>query len=155
MLISSNSKYDQYIQGKVNLTNDELDGKILFQQKCSSCHSGELFSDFQFRNNGIDSTKNNDLGRYRITLNESDKFKFKTPSLRNIAKTYPYMHDGSILTLEDVLKHYNSGVKSNVALDSTLKNGIPMTSEEQRKIIRFLHTLTDEEFLQNKLFSNN
>lgn len=154
MLISSNSKYDQYLQGKATLSNDEMEGKTLFQKKCSSCHSSELFSDFQFRNNGI-VTKGNDSGRYRITLNESDKYKFKTPSLRNIVKSYPYMHDGSILTLEGVLEHYNSGVKSNTALDSTLKNGIPMTADEQRKIILFLHTLTDEEFLANKLFSNN
>ena len=152
-LISANSKYDQYLKGTSSLSTDELEGLNLFKEKCSSCHQGVLFSDFQFRNNGINQNNTADLGRYNITLNEADKGKFKTPSLRNIEKSGPYMHNGSFRTLEAVLEHYNSGIQPNPSLAPELKNKIPMTAEQQRKIIIFLKTLTDNEFLNKKDFS--
>lgn len=153
MLISSNSRYDQYLEGKATLTTNETEGKKLFQNKCSQCHSGVQFSDFKFRNNGIDEIIEKDLGRYRITIIETDKGKFKTPSLRNVEVTSPYMHNGKINTLEEVLEHYNSGIKNSETLDSTLKNGIKMTKLEQQNIILFLKTLTDYEFLKDQRFS--
>jgi cytochrome c peroxidase len=152
-LISANSKYDQYLKGTSTLSSEELDGFNLFKEKCSSCHQGVLFSDFQFRNNGLSSNNNADMGRYNITLNEEDKGKFKTPSLRNIEKSGPYMHNGVFRTLEAVLEHYNSGIQPNPSLAPSLKNKIPMTAEEQRKIIIFLKTLTDNEFLSKKDFA--
>ncbi|MDX1943704.1 MAG: cytochrome-c peroxidase [Saprospiraceae bacterium] len=100
MCISSDSKYDKYIRKEgVILTSEELSGMEIFQQKCASCHNGELFTDFSYRNNGLTIGNPNDTGRERITLNENDKFKFKVPSLRNVELTRPYMHDGRILTL--------------------------------------------------------
>ena len=153
MLISANSRYDQFIEGQYALSAEELEGKILFENKCSICHSGVLFSDFEYRNNGISDTMDKDLGRYRISVIDSDKQKFKTPSLRNIEVTGPYMHNGQYTSIEDVLEHYNSGVKPSATLDENLKNGIKMTKLEQQKIIIFLKTLTDNDFLNDKRFS--
>lgn len=153
MLISSKSRYDEYLLGKAALTTEEIDGKLLFEEKCSRCHSGTQFSDFQYRNNGLSAEFDKDFGRYRISILESDKGKFKTPSLRNIEKTAPYMHNGSLKSLEEVLEHYNSGVKASSTLDTSLRNGIAMSKEEQRKIILFLKSLTDPTYLTDKRFS--
>lgn len=157
MLISANSKYDRYKRGELTLTENELQGLQLFQQKCSHCHSGELFSDFSFRNNGLTDDFTFDKGRYEVSLREEDIGKFKVPSLRNIAKTAPYMHKGQITTLEQVLDHYRSGVKNSETLDINLKNGsqlgIPLTDDEKRKIITFLNVLTDEDFIRKPEFS--
>lgn len=99
----------------------------------------------------------NDVGRFRVTELEHDKYKFKVPSLRNVEKTAPYMHDGRFYTLEAVLDHYASGVTNIQNLDSNLMNGgklgIPLTNAEKAKIIAFLKTLTDTQFLTDKRFS--
>jgi cytochrome c peroxidase len=155
-MVSNDSKYDEYLAGKTTLTTAETEGMQLFEQKCASCHSGILFSDFEFRNNGL--TTRFDLGRYHITLAASDSFKFKTPSLRNIEKSSPYMHDGRFNTLEQVLNHYSSGVvKSTTTLDTILQRnsqlGIALTADEKTKIIAFLKTLTDNKFLNDRRFS--
>lgn len=155
-MVSNDSKYDEYLAGKTTLTTAETEGLQLFEQKCASCHSGILFSDFDFRNNGL--TTRFDLGRYHITLATSDSFKFKTPSLRNIEKSSPYMHDGRFNTLEQVLNHYSSGVvKTTTTLDTILQRnsqlGIPLTADEKTKIIAFLKTLTDNKFLNDSRFS--
>jgi cytochrome c peroxidase len=157
MLVSANSRYDKYVRGEgETLSSDELEGLNLFKQKCSSCHSTDLFTDNGFHNNGLSSTFP-DSGRYNITLSANDLGKFKTPSLRNIEKTKPYMHNGSIGSLESVLNHYASGVKQSATLDPLLQQngqlGIPMTEDEKAKIILFLKTLTDTEFLKDRRFS--
>lgn len=157
MLISANSKYDQYKRGEVNLTPDENEGLQIFNKKCSQCHQGELFSDFSFRNNGITNDFSFDKGRYEISLLTDDMGKFKVPSLRNIAKTAPYMHNGQFTTLASVLEHYNSGIKNSPTLDPSLKSGnklgISLSDDEKNKIIQFLNTLTDEEFIHKKEFA--
>jgi cytochrome c peroxidase len=103
-MVSANSKYDKYMRMEgIELTETELEGKEIFKQKCANCHSGELFSDFSFRNNGLKQSHNPDLGRFDITQEETDKFKFKVPSLRNLSYTAPYMHDGRLQTVEQVL----------------------------------------------------
>ena len=152
MLVSSKSPYDQFLKGSYTLSSIEQEGKKLFEDKCATCHSGVLQSDFMFRNNGIQLDNHLDKGRFEITLNPEDEGKFKTPSLRNIAITPPYMHNGSINTLEAVLEHYNSGIKQNPALDPKLKNGIPMHKDEQKAIIAFLKTLTDQNFVKDARF---
>jgi cytochrome c peroxidase len=157
-LVSANSKYDQFLAGKTQLTTDETAGLQLFKDKgCASCHSGVLFTDHSFLSNGLLPEYTGDLGRYRITENAADKNKFKVPTLRNIEVTYPYMHDGRFLNLEGVLQHYVEGVKETGSLDPLLKQtgrlGINMTKEEQQKIIAFLKTLTDQEFLKNPRFA--
>lgn len=154
MCISANSKYDKYIRNEgVTLANEELAGLQLFKQKCATCHAGELFSDFSYRNNGLPIGNPEDTGRERITLNGQDKYKFRVPSLRNVEVTRPYMHDGRFRSLEAVLDHYEKGIVQSSTLDSQLKNGIALNTDEKQKIIAFLKTLTDEEFMSNRLLS--
>ncbi|TAH20423.1 MAG: cytochrome-c peroxidase [Cytophagales bacterium] len=154
MCISANSKYDKYVRNEgVTLTDDELGGLQLFKQKCATCHVGELFSDFSYRNNGLPIGNEEDTGRGRITLNKEDNYKFRVPSLRNIEATRPYMHDGRFRSLEVVLEHYEKGIMQSQTLDNQLKNEIPLSADEKQKIIAFLKTLTDEEFMSNKLLS--
>ncbi len=158
-LVSANSRYDKYVRKEVGgtLTEEELAGMEIFKQKCASCHSGELFTDQSYRNNGLAVYNAEDTGRGRITQNEKDNYKFKVPSLRNVAITAPYMHDGRFYTLEAVLRHYNESVLDVPTLDPSLKNGqklgIQTTADEQKKLIAFLKTLTDNEFLTNKRFA--
>lgn len=157
MLISADSKYDQFMKGSATFSLDETTGYALFKDKCASCHSGELFSDFSFRNNGLTADFTNDQGRYDVSLKEEDIGKFKVPSLRNIAKTGPYMHSGKFTKLSEVLDYYGSGVKNSNTLDPILtKNGqlgIPLNQDEKAQIIAFLMTLTDTDFLHNPDFS--
>ena len=159
MLVSANSRYDKYVRNEpgANFTVNEIAGLQLFRVKCQTCHATDLFTDQSFRNNGLAPTTLNDIGRYAITLNVSDKYKFKVPGLRNIEKTKPYMHDGRFRTLEDVLDHYTGGVTLSPTLDPLLQTngvpGIPLAQEEKQKIISFLKTLSDEEFIRDRRFS--
>ena len=152
MIVSDQSKYDKVMRGETNFTNQEAIGYQLFNQKCASCHSGELFTDFEYRNNGLDQTFS-DIGRGLITQNPQDYGKFKTPSLRNIELTYPYMHDGRFYNLTQVLDHYSTGIQQSTTLDSSLQNGIALTSSEKTALIAFLKTLTDYELLTNRWLS--
>ena len=95
-----------------------------------------------------------DSGRWRITRKQEDVFRFKTPSLRNIALTKPYMHDGRYATLEQCLDHYTNGIKNPVNLDPSLSSGISLTTEQKQDIIVFLHTLTDYQFIEDKRFTD-
>ncbi len=99
----------------------------------------------------------NDEGRYLVTQNAADKYKFKVPSLRNLAYTAPYMHDGRLLTLDAVLDHYSTQVQNTPNLDPLLHQngspGIPLTASEKAKILAFLHTLNDRSFLFDKRFA--
>jgi cytochrome c peroxidase len=157
-LVSADSRYDRYKLNKPGgtLTADELSGLELVRRKCQGCHAGELFTDQDFHNNGIDadfsSTEHEGLytGRYRISYDLADLGKFKTPSLRNVALTAPYMHDGRLASLEDVLAHYSAGVKPSVTLDGQLPaGGFALSEQEKKQIISFLHTLTDLGFTRN------
>lgn len=154
MIISDNSKYDQYIRGEVELSTDELSGLNLFRAHCSSCHTEPLFTDFSFRNNGLDEVFQ-DQGRGIITQNPNDMGTFKVPSLRNVANTYPYMHDGRFFTLDLVLDHYTSGIKTSETLDPSLNSGIPLTETEKQQIISFLNTLTDYSLIDDKLLQGH
>lgn len=152
MLVSANSKYDQYITGNTAVfSTDEKAGYTLFKTHCANCHKEPLFTDFSFRNNGLDTT--NDLGRYSISLIAGDEYKFKVPSLRNVEKTAPYMHRGQILSLESVIDHYRFHIVPVSTLDSSLQNGITLTNAERAQLIAFLKTLTDDTFLHNTRFS--
>jgi cytochrome c peroxidase len=151
MLISANSRYDQYINGATTaLNSQEIAGLALFNANCATCHPAPLFTNNEFRNNGIDTT--NDVGRYAISLNPADRFRFKVPSLRNIAKTPPYMHNGTVPSLEAAVAHYTA-VQHSSTLDTALQQNIPLTTAEQEQIIAFLNSLTDEEFIRNPDFS--
>ena len=142
LVISANSKYDQYIAGKATLTASETNGMNLFKQHCSTCHKDPLFTDYSFRNNGLDSVFK-DSGREGYTKNWSDRGKFKVPTLRNVELTYPYMHDGRLINLMDVINHYTSGIKKSETLDPILKNPISLSTTEKKDLMKFLFTLTD------------
>ncbi|PTS96770.1 cytochrome-c peroxidase [Pedobacter sp. HMWF019] len=165
-LISGTSKYDQYRRAGsgAGLTESELLGMNLVNSKCKACHSGELFTDDNYHNNGIDVAFNDDhegiyQGRFRVTFNPLDLGKFKTPSLRNVLVTAPYMHDGRFKTINEVLDHYQSGIKISPTTDQLLyqnrgQAGIPLTQKERQAIIAFLGALTDHEFMTNKQINN-
>lgn len=157
-LISANSKYDQFVRGEAELSLDELKGKELYEDQtkgdCFHCHTlGSTFTDFEFRNNGLDSVFS-DIGRAKVTKNDKDIGKFKTPSLRNIELTSPYMHDGRFKTLEEVLDHYNTNFVQSPTLDVNIalaKKG-RLNEIEKQQIIAFLKTLTDNDFINNPNF---
>ena len=158
LMYSYNSKYDLYKrrENNVELSDAELRGYNLFLSNCNSCHKEPLFSDFDYRSNGLSvNIYLKDSGRAHITGYLQDRYKFKTPSLRNIAKTAPYMHDGRFSTLNECLDHY-ANVKPNlVNLDPLLQNnGLPLSTQDKQDIIAFLNTLTDYKLLADKRFAD-
>lgn len=149
-LISSNSKYDSMLLGKIQFNTQEQNGYRLFKLHCNSCHKEPLFSDFSFKNNGLSlDTGLNDFGRYSISLLPNDSFKFKVPTLRNVEFSYPYMHDGRFKTLAQVMNHYNSIDLKNKKISTELQRNLNLSSNEKVDIIAFLRTLTDKKFLFN------
>ena len=157
-MVSGNSKYDQVMRNpkQNSFSSAELLGYEIFKQNCGSCHSEPLFTNLTYVNNGLDQ-RAADEGRETITGLSVDRGKFRVPTLRNIELSSPYMHDGRFNTLEKVLEHYHSGVKWAENLDPLLikdgKPGIPLSASEKQQLISFLKTLTDHEFIQNKVFS--
>ena len=152
-LVSANSKYDKVVQGQAVFTTQEQSGYTVFQSKCASCHTGILFTDFSFRNVGLEvDPLLNDYGRMRATGNRSDSIKFRVPSLRNLEFTSYYMHDGRINFPRNVLKFYETGVNQSPTLDPLLVNGISLTQTEEDNLIDFLRTLSDSTFLNNPRF---
>ena len=159
MCISNNSKYDSIMRNERNVqfTTQEQEGYTLVKEKCGSCHKEPLFTDNSFRNNGLVPSMVNDEGRYLITQNDADKYKFKVPSLRNLAYTAPFMHDGRFFTLDAVLDHYSLQMQDSPTLDPLFRQGstigIPLTADEKTKIKAFLNTLNDRSFLFDKRLS--
>jgi len=152
--ISGNSPYDQHEFGQENVLNaSQLRGKELFfndQNECGSCHSGFNFTNYNFENNGLYLTYDNP-GRGSQTFNAIDSATFKVPSLRNIDLTAPYMHDGSIATLEDVVEHYNLGGVAHPNKSSMVKP-LGLNSQEKEDLVNFLKSLTDYEFVNDVRF---
>lgn len=169
-IVSTNSKYDDYLAGKVTLSEVEERGRFLFFTEynpafpsnsgadCQHCHGGNNFENDKYMNNGIDNEMGiTDLGRQLVTNAASDKGKFKVPSLRNIALTAPYMHDGRFKTLEEVVDHYNL-VKSSITLDGSfeqqLPNGLELSDYDKQALVEFLKTLTDPVLISNPEYSD-
>jgi cytochrome c peroxidase len=182
-LVSADSRYDRFLRGEIKLSSDEERGRKLFMAhpdvkvslrgaNCIDCHSQFLTSGFKtlydgFSNNGLDEEANMQPGLQEVTGDPSDRGKFKVPTLRNIALTAPYMHDGRFATLRQVLDHYNHGVNVSSTLsplileaDNRQANAVAteaslhLSEEEKRTIIAFLHTLTDEHFIGAEQFSD-
>lgn len=153
MMVSDGSKYDKFTRGQLSLNANESAGLALFQTHCASCHTAPLFTNNQYMNNGLDSTFT-DPGRGGITLMPSDSGTFKVPSLRNVALTSPYMHDGRFETLQQVLDHYSGGIKNSSTLHPTLAGGIALTAQEKTDIIHFLDALTDQSFINDRRFND-
>jgi cytochrome c peroxidase len=159
-LTSFDSKFDRALLGEIELSAAEKRGFELFMTEydprreqfgadCFHCHGGPLFQSQTFANNGLDSNFP-DPGRAKITGRESDRGKFSTPSLRNVALTAPYMHDGRFKTLEETVEHYATGLQRSATLDPNLAKhpdgGVPLSEADKRALVAFLRTLTDARF---------
>ena len=152
-IVSANSKYDQVKRGEKSFTITEQTGYLTFQEKCASCHKEPLFTDQSFRNTGLPvNTYLQDYGRMNITHNKADSLKFKVPTLRNLAFTFPYTHDGRFWSLDEVLNHYTSLVQDGPTLDPLLKNKIALTIQESANLKVFLATLSDSTLLNDRRF---
>ncbi|MBX7202996.1 MAG: cytochrome-c peroxidase [Bacteroidia bacterium] len=161
-LISADSRFDKRLRNELNLSAEELNGYVIFNTErgdCFHCHpadGGRLFTDNRFHNNGLDSVFT-DKGLFSISGNPADMGKFLTPTLRNIAFTAPYMHDGRFATLEEVIEHYNRGGIASPSTDPLMKNvgkGLNLTAKEKADLLAFLHALSDSNFVKNKNFSS-
>ena len=154
MLVSSNSKYDKVMRGETAFNLPEKLGYEIFRQKCSSCHTEPLFTDFSYRNTGLKlDTTLNDYGRMKITGNKKDSLKFKVPSLRNVAITFPYGHDGRFFSLQNVYEHYRNKMVVTENTDSLLQHKLVLSNYETGQLTAFLQTLTDTAFLKNPAFA--
>ena len=160
-LVSQESRFDQAARKLTSLTAQEQRGLQLFVTEhdpkrglrgadCFHCHGGNLFSNHQFINNGLGEVAD-DLGRMETTKSAADRGKFKVPSLRNVALTAPYMHDGRFATLEEVVEHYNGSLHRSPTLDPNLakhpESGLGLSAEDKSALVTFLKTLTDESFV--------
>ncbi len=161
-LISANSKFDKYLTNQGTLTPSELNGFSVFMDEskgdCFHCHGSDrnpLWTDNIFHNNGLD-TSFSDLGLGEITGDPADNGKFKSPSLRNLAFTAPYMHDGRFATLDEVINHYSEGLVNSPTIDPLMKNlatgGAQLTAADKADLKAFLLSLSDTEFINNPNF---
>lgn len=168
-IISYRSKFDRAIAGKAVFTEDEYRGFILANEMtlggCLHCHTVDenaLGTTGGFSNNGLDKARQNadfkDAGQGGVTGNKNDYGKFKIPSLRNVALTAPYMHDGRFATLEEVVDFYSTGVNQSLNIDSKMEKahvgGVHFSPEQKKQLIAFLHTLTDSALVTDPEFSN-
>ena len=164
ILISGNAKFDQYLLGNATLSLEELNGFTIFMDEekgdCFHCHGSDnnpLWTDNGFHNNGLDSTFD-DLGLGAVTGDPNDNGTFRSPSLRNLNFTAPYMHDGRFATLEEVINHYSEGLQFSSTIDPLMKKvnqgGVQLTPQEKLDLKAFLLTLTDPEFINNPDFRN-
>lgn len=158
-MISSKSKWDRYVRGEATLSQAEAKGyEIFYTEKgdCFHCHSTMLFTDNKFHNNGLDSIPQ--LGREEITSDPNDVGKFKSPTLRNIMLTAPYMNDGRFATIEEVIDFYSEGVVWSPTIDPLMKNvhqgGVHLLQEDKVNLIAFLKILTDTSYIANPELSN-
>jgi len=161
-LISANSKFDQYLLGQVSLTPAEANGFDIFMTEtkgdCFHCHGSTLnplWTDNEFHNNGLDATfTDNGLGD--VTGDPNDNGKFRTPSLRNLAYSAPYMHDGRFATLDEVINHYSEGLVHSPTIDPLLKyigqGGVQLSPSDKADLKAFLLSLSDDDFINNPDF---
>jgi cytochrome c peroxidase len=161
-IVSGDSKFDRVLRGIDTFSISEKKGQVLFNTEfnpasgikgadCFHCHGDINFTNNEFMNNGLDSVFT-DQGRALVTRKSSDEGKFKVPSLRNVSVTGPYMHDGRFKTLEEVVEHYNSGIRLSSTLDPnmhTIRQGLQLTADEKHDLVSFLKTLTDQTYLNN------
>ncbi|CAM1348942.1 cytochrome-c peroxidase [Tenacibaculum insulae] len=161
-LISGNSKFDQFLLGQTTLTTEEQNGFDVFMDEtrgdCFHCHGSDnnpLWTDNQFHNNGLDNVFT-DLGLGKVTGDPNDNGKFRSPSLRNLKFTAPYMHDGRFATLDEVINHYSTGLKSSTTIDPLMKKvnqgGVHLSNKDKADLKAFLLSLSDNDFVNNPDF---
>jgi cytochrome c peroxidase len=153
-VLSGNSPYDRFKAGdKKALTESQKRGMDIFfsnNARCDACHDGAAFTTNQFANIGIGMDKAMpDLGRYAVTKKEEDKGAFKTPGLREVARTGPYMHDGSFKTLDEVVEHYDKGGIKNQWLHQDIRP-LKLSKQDKSDLVAFLHALNGEGWQQFK-----
>lgn len=163
-MVSNNSKFDQYLKGQTLLTPSEISGYNIYMSEnkgdCFHCHGSAgnpLWTDRDFHNNGLNSVFIGvDQGRYLVTGKAFDIGKFRTPTLRNIELTAPYMHDNRFSTLEEVVNFYSEGLQSSPSIDplmhNVLQGGAQLTLSEKADLVAFLKTLTDTTFINNPAY---
>ena len=163
-LISANSKFDKYSLGQATLSPQELNGLDVFLREdkgdCFHCHgnpNNPLWTDNIFHNNGLDATFL-DLGLGAVTGDPNDNGKFKSPSLRNLLFTAPYMHDGRFTTIDEVINHYSEGLQSSSTIDPLMKKidegGVQLSDSDKADLKAFLLSLSDPSFINNPAFQN-
>lgn len=163
-LISANSKFDKFLLGEATLTLQEQNGFDVFMDEergdCFHCHgnpNNPLWTDNAFHNNGLDATFT-DLGLGNVTGDPGDNGKFRSPSLRNLAYSAPYMHDGRFLTLDDVINHYSEGLQPSPTIDPLMKKvnegGVQLSDQDKADLKAFLLSLSDPSFINNPDFQN-
>lgn len=159
-MISGNSKHDRVVENLEFFTPSEERGFALFNSEegdCFHCHGGALVTDNLFHNNGLDSVYE-DIGLAKVTGKDIDIGYFKTPSLRNVMLTAPYMHDGRFATIEEVIDHYSEGLVNSSTIDPLMlfanEGGVHLTDQEKHDLIAYLKTLTDTTFASNPAFQN-
>ena len=152
-LVSAESKYDKVKKGDASFTAEEQTGHTVFQAKCATCHKEPLFTDYTYRNNGLEIDVGlNDHGRMRVTNNSADDLKFRVPSLRNAELTSYYGHDGRLSVFRMMIQHYRNGIVASPTLDPLLTNGIQLTNAEENALVAFIRTLSDSTFLNNSRY---
>jgi len=150
-LISADSKYDKMLMGQARFSEQEARGYQLFRKHCNACHTEPLFSNYQLNSNGLPpDALLNDTGRMGITGKAADRYRFKTPSLRNLSYTFPYMHDGRFQTLSAVMQHYSEGVSATSSPGTALPGPLKLSSTEKVDLVSFLLTLNDSSFVFNR-----
>ncbi|MBQ0770084.1 MAG: cytochrome-c peroxidase [Bizionia sp.] len=163
-LISGNSKFDKYLLGEATLTPQEENGLQVFMDEargdCFHCHgspNNPLWTDNMFHNNGLDSNFD-DLGLGAFSGDPSDNGKFKSPSIRNLAYTAPFMHDGRFETIDEVINHYSEGLQNSSTIDPLMKKinqgGVQLIPQDKADLKAFLLSLSDPSFLNNPDFNN-
>lgn len=163
-LVSANSKFDRYMRGEEQLTAQELRGYVLFTTEegadCFHCHGGEgvpLFTTNEYYNNATTAAPDDTHDRFAVTRTASDRGAYRAPSLRNVAVSAPYMHDGRFETLDEVLQFYNSGLVYSPYVHPLMHKindgGACLTPSQISDLKAFILTLTDEEFLTDKRFA--
>lgn len=152
-LVSANAKYDKVRRGEAAFDAAESAGYAIFKTKCATCHAEPLFTDFSYRNVGLEvDGALNDFGRMRVTGNRADSLKFRVPSLRNAEVTSYHAHDGRFSFFRMMLQHYRFGVNGSPTLDPQLANGITLTNIEADQVVAFIRTLNDTAFVNNPRF---
>jgi cytochrome c peroxidase len=136
------------LSGQYHFTTEEQNGYALFQAKCATCHTEPLFTDFSYRNIGLPVDPSlMDEGLKRFTGKQEDYLRFRVPSLRNLASSSYYTHDGRFNTIRAMLNHYRTGVQNSPTLDPLVQGGIALTDTEVTEMVAFLRTLTDSSYL--------
>lgn len=149
-MVSADTRYDRHVAGREAFTDVEQRGLLAFRRHCAGCHREPLFTDGSYRSDGLVT---DDIGRLLISGRPEDRGRFRVPSLRNVALTAPYMHDGRFDTLQQVLQHYRAGIAPAALADLQLQQAAGLSASDAADVLAFLETLSDESFIHDPRFA--